>query len=144
MSAEQLTAEQLAGLTPEAQEAYMNAEADRAKAQAEKEKTELMKELRKDDLDRIERLAKHAMDTTSNAVYRERQRADEYREDLHRTEDRLDRQQEQVMRYTVGNRKSTFTATTVNPSSIVRCPVCGKENDLSDGNFCGYCKASLV
>lgn len=144
MSAEQLTAEQLARLTPEAQEAYMNAEADRARAQAEKEKTELMKELRKDDLDRIERLASHAMDTTSNIVYRERQRADEYKEDLHRTEDRLDRQQEQVMRYTVGNRKPIFTATSVNSSSVVKCPICGKENDLSDGNFCGYCKASLV
>ncbi|MDM8306586.1 hypothetical protein [Phocaeicola salanitronis] len=157
MSAEQLTAEQLATLTPEAQEAYMSAAGDRARAQAEREKTELMKELRRDDLDRIERLAMHAMDTTNGVALREKQRADEYKEDLHRTEDRLDRQQEQTMRYTVGNSQASYpnvrqsasvVATpplaAVASSKMVKCPKCGKENDLSEGQFCGYCKASLI
>lgn len=160
MTAEQLTAEQLAKLNPEAQKAYFESIAAKTQIQVEKEKADFMERIMDRTLERNERMARYAMDTASSSSEREKQRADEYKENLYRTQNRIDRQQEQTMRYTVGNPQAAHNvsnpvpavpqASVVPPllsrgisSNVVKCPECGKENDLSEGAFCAYCKAKL-
>lgn len=162
MTAEQLTAEQLSKLTPEAQKAYFDSIATQAQIKAEKEKADYIKYVSEQNADRIERIAYHAMDTVGSSVDRERKRADEYKENLYRTQDRNDRQQEQILRYTMGNPQSSRNASTgpvnsapqppvVQPpftpngsSQIVVCRHCGERNNLSNGNFCANCKRELI
>lgn len=161
MTAEQLTAEQLAKLTPEAQKAYFDSIATRMQIQTEKEKTDFIRQTMSDMLDRNERMSRYAMDTASSSSEKERKRADEYKENLYRTQDRNDRQQEQIMRYTIGTSQASRNASNSTPNSvtyvpivqpplasdnvsqIVKCPNCDKENNLAEGEYCAYCQNKL-
>ena len=155
MSAEQLTAEQLAQLSPEAQIEYMKALASKKEAETEREKAEATERMHQEELARIERENQRSREHTESIVGIisgvVREQTDKYKNDLHRQEDRLDRQQEQVIqnmggspRTNFGSRQSTSPLTITPHSNIVKCPKCGKENNLADGTFCGFCTSPLT
>lgn len=159
MSPDQLTAEQLAKLSPEAQIEYMRAQGSNKTLEVEKEKERILRETYQEMLNRTERLTLRGQESIERiagaSFYRERERADEFKSSLHRTEDRLDRQQEQVMRYTVGNPQAKIGDLSQQPTiphplgptnfpQKIKCPKCGKENNLSEGAFCAYCRNSLT
>lgn len=158
MSAEQLTAEQLAKLSPEAQIEYMKALASKKEAEAEREKAEATERMHQEELARIERENQRSREHTESIVGIisgvVREQTDKYKNDLHRQEDRLDRQQEQVIqnmggspRTNFGSRQSTSPQPplTITPTSnIVKCPKCGKENNLAEGMYCAYCTSPLT
>lgn len=173
MTAEQLTGEQLSKLPQEALVAYFNNGnkeiAALARAEAERRIAEFIDKRSSEMTYMMADLLRKALDAAGGSAESERQRAEEYRADLHREQDRYDRQQEQVTRYTIGGNKapsSQPSAPTVPPAQPqqpappfiavpqhptggqnvgrkVKCPKCGKENDLDEGSFCAYCREPL-
>ena len=167
MSAEQLSAEQLSKLDPEAQAAYFNNRdkeaAALARAEAEREKAEFVDRKSSEMTQLMADLAKQALNAAGGVAANDRQRAEDYKADLHREQDRYDRHQEQVTKYMLGGNKtdnsqsrpasnqpiSPFISTPQQPLSeqnagrIVKCPKCGKENNLDEGSFCAYCREPL-
>lgn len=175
MTAEQLTAEQLSRLTPEAQAAYFNNRdkeaAAMARAEAERDKAAFIDRKSTEMTQIVADLARQALSAAGAVAANDRQRAEDYKADLHREQDRYDRHQEQVTKYMLGGNKSastsTATTTTTSPVSqpqqpqaplfvaplkptspqvegrIVKCPKCGKENNLDEGSFCAYCREPL-
>lgn len=171
MTSEQLASEQLSELTPEAQAAYFNNRdkeaAALARAEAERDKAEFVDRKSSELNQMMADIAKQALNAVGGAAAHDRQRAEDYKADLHREQERYDRHQEQVTQYMLGGKNapsspSTTQATT--PSStqqpqpvppliaapqpkgrIVKCPspTCGKENDLDEGPFCQYCGTPL-
>jgi hypothetical protein len=179
MTSEQLAALQLSQLDIDAQKAFVSAshkdEVAQAQIQAEREKSAFMEKMfnkmqenmQQDKADWKE-MAKYSMDSANGNIAIERQRAAEYKEDLHREQDRYDRHQEQVTGYMLGKREEKKSVpqqstATVQPSilvvppvaqptiqtatnsnaDIVICPKCGKPNNISEGNFCAYCREPL-
>ena len=173
MTAEQLSAEQLSKLSPEAQAAYFNNKdkeaAALARAEAEREKAEFVDRKSSEMTNLMADLARQALNAAGGAAANDRQRAEDYKADLHREQDRYDRHQEQVTKYMLGgNRASSsqpstptvppaqpqqaappFIAVPQQPTGgqnvgrIVKCPKCGKENNLDEGSFCAYCREPL-
>ena len=144
-----------------------------AQIKAEREKAEFMEKMfdrmqenSERNQDRMVDVAKYSMDAANNNASIERKRAEDYKEDLHREQNRYDRHQEQVTGYMLGKREdrknsiqpsqsqvqpSVVVVPPVPQSSIptrplqlVVCPKCGKQNDLSEGNFCAYCREALT
>ena len=179
MTSEQLAALQLSQLDIDAQKAFVSAshkdEIAQAQIQAEREKSEFMEKMfnkmqenmQQDKADWKE-MAKYSMDSANGNIAIERERAAEYKEDLHREQDRYDRHQEQVTGYMLGKKEekkapAQQSAANVQPSilvvppvaqptvqpkhdsdaDIVVCPKCGKPNNISEGNFCAYCREPL-
>lgn len=175
MTAEQLSAEQLSKLDPEAQAAYFN-NRDReaaalAHAEAQREKAEFVDRKSSEMTQLMADLAKQALNAAGGVAANDRQRAENYKADLHREQDRYDRHQEQVTRYMLGGNKTdnSQSASQASPTSnqpqqppippfisapqqplneqnagrIVKCPKCGKENNLNEGSFCAYCREPL-
>lgn len=176
MSSEQLAALQLSQLDADAQKAFVEGrhKDDIAQAQikAEREKAEFMEKMfdrmqenSERNQDRMVDVAKYSMDAANNNASVERKRAEDYKEDLHREQNRYDRHQEQVTGYMLGKREDKKNniqtpQTQVQPSvlvvppvsqspiptravQMVVCPKCGKQNDLTEGNFCAYCREAL-
>lgn len=176
MNSDQLAALQLSQLDADAQKAFVEGrhKDDIAQAQikAEREKTEFMEKMfdriqenSERNQDRMVDVAKYSMDSANNNAYVERKRAEDYKEDLHREQNRYDRHQEQVTGYMLGKREdkknnvqtpqaqvqpSVLVVPPVSQSPIptravqlVVCPKCGKQNDLAEGNFCAYCREAL-
>lgn len=178
MSAEQITAEQLSKLPQEALIAYFNNEnkeaAALARAEAERRMADFIDKRSSEMTYMMADLLKKALDATGSSAASERQRAEDYRADLHREQNRFDRHQEQVTKYMLGGKstpsnqpskqKTPSTNEQVQQSvpffiptpqsqpmeqtqttgKIVKCPKCGKENDLDEGSFCGYCREPLL
>ncbi len=177
MSSEQLAALQLSQLDADAQKAFVEGrhKDDIAQAQirAEHEKAEFMEKMfnrmqenSERNQDRMVDVAKYSMDAANNNAYIERRRAEDYKEDLHREQNRYDRHQEQVTGYMLGKRddkknSNQTSQSQVQPSvvvvppvpqspiptrsvQLVVCPKCGRQNDLSEGNFCAYCREALT
>ena len=179
MTSEQLAALQLSQLDIDAQKAFVSAshkdEIAQAQIQAEREKSEFMEKMfnkmqenmQQDKADWKE-MAKYSMDSANGNIAIEREREAEYKEDLHREQDRYDRHQEQVTGYMLGKKEEKKApvqqpAANVQPSilvvppvaqptvqskhdsdaDIVVCPKCGKPNNISEGNFCAYCREPL-
>ena len=179
MTSEQLAALQLSQLDIDAQKAFVSAshkdEVAHAQIQAERDKSEFMEKMfnkmqenmQQDKADWKE-MAKYSMDSANSNVAIERQRTADYKEDLHREQDRYDRHQEQVTGYMLGKKEEKKNApqqpsATVQPSilvvppvaqptaqstsntnaDIVICPKCGKPNNIAEGNFCAYCREPL-
>lgn len=179
MTSEQLAALQLSQLDIDAQKAFVSAshkdDVAKAQIQAERDKSEFMEKMfnkmqesmQQDKADWKE-MAKYSMDSANGNIAIERQRAAEYKEDLHREQDRYDRHQEQVTGYMLGKKEEKKSApqqpaATVQPSilvvppvsqptaqsatksdaDVVICPKCGKANNISEGNFCAYCREPL-
>lgn len=177
MSSEQLAALQLSQLDADAQKAFVAGrhKDDIAQAQirAEREKAEFMEKMfnrmqenSERNQDRMVDVAKYSMDAANNNAFVERKRAEDYKEDLHREQNRYDRHQEQVTGYMLGKREDKKNSnqtsqsqvqpsvvvvppipqspTSTRPLQLVVCPKCGKQNDLSEGNFCAYCREALI
>ncbi len=175
MTAEQLSAEQLSKLDPEAQAAYFNNRdkeaAALAHAEAQREKAEFVDRKSSEMTQLMADLAKQALNAAGGVAANDRQRAEDYKADLHREQDRYDRHQEQVTRYMLGGNKTcnNQSASQTSPTSnqpqqqpippfisapqqqlseqnagrFVKCPKCGKENNLDEGSFCAYCREPL-
>lgn len=175
MTAEQLTAEQLSRMTPEAQAAYFNNRdkeaAALARAEAERDKAAFIDRKSTEVTQLMADLARQALSAAGGAAAHDRQRAEDYKADLHREQDRYDRHQEQVTKYMLGGNKAPSAPTTSQPASttvsqsqqpqgpiftaplkptsqqaegrIVKCPKCGRENNLDEGSFCAYCREPL-
>lgn len=171
MTEGQLAAEQLSELTPEAQAAYFNNRdketAALARAEAERDKAEFVDRKSSELNQMMADIAKQALNAVGGAAAHDRQRAEDYKADLHREQDRYDRHQEQVTQYMLGGKNTSSNPSTTQaatPSStqqpqpvppliaapqpkgrIVKCPspTCGKENDLDEGPFCQYCGTPL-
>lgn len=145
MSAEQLTASQITGLSSEAQQAFFNsqnnANAAYAQANAERQMREFMMQNMQESRDRDERMAMYAMNIASGRPQHD------YKEDLHREQDRYDRQQEMFMRYTMGQAPQMAAGQQpVMPRQHQQgqadtpafCPKCGKPVQPGSA-FCCYC-----
>lgn len=174
MTAEQISAEQLSKLDAEAQAAYFNNRdkeaAALAHAEAQREKAEFIDRKSSEMTQLMADLAKQALNAAGGVAANDRQRAEDYKADLHREQDRYDRHQEQVTRYMLGgnktdnNQSASQTSPTSNQSQqpippfisapqqplseqkagrIVKCPKCGKDNNLDEGSFCAYCREPL-
>lgn len=174
MTAEQLSTEQLSKLTPEAQAAYFHNHdkeaAALARAEAEREKAEFIDRKSSEMTNLMADLAKQALNAAGGNAANERQRAEDYKADLYREQDRYDRHQEQVTKYMLGGNKVTSNQP-ANPTTpqiqqqqqptpplvsvpqqqttgqivgrFVKCPKCGKDNNLDEGSFCAYCREPL-
>lgn len=171
MTEGQLAAEQLSELTPEAQAAYFNNRdkeaAALARAEAERDKAEFVDRKSSELNQMMADIAKQALNAVGGAAAHDRQRAEDYKADLHREQDRYDRHQEQVTQYMLGGKNTPSSPSTTQAATqsstqqsqpvppliaapqpkgrIVKCPspTCGKENDLDEGPFCQYCGTPL-
>jgi hypothetical protein len=171
MTEGQLAAEQLSELTPEAQAAYFNNRdkeaAALARAEAERDKAEFVDRKSSELNQMMADIPKQALNAVGGAAAHDRQRAEDYKADLHREQDRYDRHQEQVTQYMLGGKNTPSSPSTTQAATqsstqqsqpvppliaapqpkgrIVKCPspTCGKENDLDEGPFCQYCGTPL-
>ena len=152
MTAEQIRAAQLAHLDKEAQIAMANAYSKDGENQVQKELYEKMLQMQQQQgnmsqemmMKMAQMMQQGMMGIGGAQLSAQQQRADEYREDAQRQQDRIDHTVDQSLKYTTMAHQADAMgpqAASVQPSpapQVRHCPACGAEVP-EDELFCGEC-----
>lgn len=183
MSAEQIAAQRLAEMSDKAQEEYFRSLSAGKDIEQERKLREEQKEFLKQQNDSIQRVSAQSMETmqnmmqsmmgtmatmSGNMVQSRNEQKEEYREELHRQQNRHDMHQDQALNYTTRQPQSNMIVvsadakkneTSVNTQPILQqaapkharnidgdgddeeckeCPICHRKYNKDD-NFCDNC-----